>query len=110
MQIGITRSALGKQYIKLYYSNAAELTSLVIFSGSIRAKMIAALKAIAPAIRKSMNSHQLTINPFQMQKAKDLIQAVKKVASPKLSAAISRLESDLNNGSLGTEFFTGIVK
>ena len=71
--------------------------------------MFAALKAIAPAIRKSMNSHQLTINPFQMQKAQDLMQAVKKVASPKLSAAISRLESDLNNGSLKT-FFAASVK
>jgi len=106
----LTRNALGKQYIKLYYNNAAEMTSLVIFSRSIRAKMIAALKAIAPAIRKSMNSHRLTINPSQMQKAQDLVQAVKKVASPKLCTAITRLESDLNNGSLGTEFSVAVVK
>jgi len=44
-----------------------------------------------------------------MQKAQDLVQAVKKVASPKLCAAIRRLEGDLNNGSLKT-FFAAAVK
>ena len=106
----LARSDLGKQYIKLYYDNAAEITSLAIFSRSLRTKMIAALKAIAPAIKKNLHGHQLTITCYQMQKALDVLHAVKKVASPKLCAALTHLESNLNDRSLERIFFATTVK
>jgi len=94
----LSRNSLGKQYTTLYYIHAAEMTSLAVFNGAVREKMAAALYAVAPSIRASLQGGGLTVNAAQRQKIVDCIQAVKKAASPKLKAALALLEKNMGDG------------
>ena len=93
----LLRNSLGKQYTGLYYTHAAEMTSLAVFNKAVREKMAAALYAVAPSIRASLQGGGLTVNAAQRQKIIDCIQAVKKAASPKLKAALALLEKNLGD-------------
>ena len=96
----LAQSSLGKQYTALYYMHAAEMTRLAVFSENIRSKMAAALCAVAPSMRSSLQGSGLTMNPAQRQKIIDCIQAIKKAASPKLKEALALLEKNMGDGTL----------
>ena len=76
------------------------MTSLAVFNKAIREKMAAALYAVAPSIRASLQGGGLTVNAAQRQKIIDCIQAIKKAASPKLKAALALLEKNMGDGTL----------
>ena len=76
------------------------MTRLTVFSENIRSKMAAALCAVAPSMRSSLQGSGLTMNPAQRQKIIDCIQAIKKAASPKLKEALALLEKNMGDGTL----------
>ncbi len=96
----LSRNSLGKQYTTIYYIHAAEMTSLAIFNKAVREKLAAALYAVAPSIRASLQGGGLTVNAAQRQKIIDCIQATKKAVSPQLKAALALLEKNLGDGTL----------
>jgi hypothetical protein len=96
----LAQSSLGKQYTALYYVHAAEMTRLAVFNGAVREKMAAALYAVAPSMRASLQGSGLTVNSAQRHKIIDCIQALKKAASPKLKAAIALLEKNMGDGTI----------
>ena len=100
----LAQNATGKQYIKLYYAHAGEMTSLILGSPCIRQKLMEALTAVIPSIQSSLRGRPLKTSPAQMKTIDALITALKPVASPGLRAAMSRVEKELKDGTLTRAF------
>ncbi len=106
----LLKSDLGKQYVKNYYTHAAEMVKVLLTHGTIREKMVAALEAVKPSVDSVMDGNPLTFTKTQLSVIQQLTTALKAVVSPDLQKTICQLEKDLNNKTVSSQFSAAVIK
>jgi hypothetical protein len=91
----LLHSSLGKQYIKHYYTHAAELTRLLVMYSEVRTKTFEVLRMISPSLKSVLAGNQLIMTRTQFRAIKALAKELKKVASPELRKTICQFEKDV---------------
>ena len=104
----LLQSNLGKQYIKHYYTHAAELTRLLVMYSEVRTKAFEVLRVISPSLENVLAGNQLTVTKTQFKVIESLVKELKKVASPKLRKTICQFEKDVKCRNLSKEISIAI--
>jgi hypothetical protein len=99
----LLQSNLGKQYIKHYYTHAAELTRLLVMYSEVRTKAFEVLRVISPSLENVLAGNQLTVTKTQFKAIEALAKELKKVASLKLRKTICQFEKDVKCNNLSKE-------
>jgi parallel beta-helix repeat protein len=89
------RSAVGRQYIRLFYQHALEASWLLLRHPDLRAQARDVLDKLLPKFEGAVDGHWALLSATDKAAIKNLLDAISVQASPRLQRTIRRLQSDL---------------
>jgi hypothetical protein len=96
----LERSAAGRDYGDLYYKHSPELIRLFISNPELKELARDLLNNNLMNILSALTEHEITISNAQIDEIEYLCEIIKSQASPKLQAAINKIQWDLKEGAL----------
>lgn len=95
----LSQTPEGREYTRLFYEHAGEVTWLLLRYPDLRAQARGVLEKILPAIRASVSGRGLDVPSSDLGEVEELVQALSARGSPELQQAIQRVWPELS-GSL----------
>lgn len=96
----LAQSDAGPAYVKQYYRIAPELAAKTLFSSKLRTALSETLTALQPILVDLVNGRPAIASPSQLDQALACIDMLKNAASPGVAAVLTRIEQDLEDGTL----------
>jgi hypothetical protein len=106
----LLKSDLGKQYVKKYYTHAAEMVKVLLTHHTIREKVVAVLEAVKPSVESVMEGNPLRFTKSQLSVIEQLTTALKPLVSRDLQKTICQFEKDINKKTVGQFLTAGNLK
>lgn len=102
----LKKSALGREYIELYYANVASVTGLLIKHPALAVETASVFRANMQSLIDLSEGRSATLSEAQKRQAVKLLQAVGKAAGgdSELGQAVRRVHDDLESGKSLSEF------
>ena len=96
----LNQTGNGKEYIDLYYTNASEISLIMMNDSDVKNRMEILLRQLVPLVIPLMERENVILTSEMKDEIELLLDALETKGSPFLKAAIKRVRKELNKGEI----------
>jgi hypothetical protein len=96
----LNQTGRGKEYIDLYYTNASEISLIMMNNSEVKNRMETLLHQLVPLVTPLMERENVILTSEMKDEIELLLDALEAKSSPFLKAALKRVRKELNKGEI----------